>query len=40
MKPQSVSDMTKDKVKLNETIVKLKQEIDGLKKIADASEDK
>ena len=40
VKTQAVSDMTKDKVKLNETIVKLKQEIDGLKKIADASEDK
>ena len=32
VKTQSVSDMTKDKVKLNDVVVKLKREIESLKK--------
>jgi len=38
VKTQAVSDMTKDKVKLNDTVLKQKQEIESLKKLSEESQ--
>jgi len=38
LKTQTVSDMTKDKMKLNDQMLKQKQEIESLKKLSEASE--
>jgi len=37
VKTQTVSDMTKDKVKLNDLVLKQKREIEGLKKLSEES---